>query len=50
MVIEGEWFMILRDAELVRWIICGKQGIETTVELAPADKTNVYRHIRSRWS
>ena len=28
--------MILRDAELMGWIICGKQGTEYAVKLPPA--------------
>src|SRR5712675_892563 len=52
-VMEDKWFMILGHAKLVRWIICGKQGVEKTVELAPANEPNVanfHGHTRSRRS
>jgi hypothetical protein len=39
--IGDKWFMIVRHAELVRWIACGKEGVEKTVESALADEPNV---------
>jgi hypothetical protein len=44
--------MIVRHPEFVRWIVCGKEGAEKTVESALADEPNVadlYMLISSDW-
>lgn len=51
--IWDKWFVIVRHAELVRWIVCGKEGVEKTVESALADEPNVadlYVLISSDWT
>jgi hypothetical protein len=42
-------FMIFRHAELVGCIICWKQSVEETVELASAYETDLYGSIGIPW-
>jgi hypothetical protein len=51
--VGDEWFMVFWHATLVGWIVCWKQGVEKTMEFAPAYETNVanlHRHIRVPWT
>jgi hypothetical protein len=36
-----EGLMMFRDAELVRWMVCWKQGIEETMEVASTYETDI---------
>jgi hypothetical protein len=51
--VGDEWFMVFWHATLVGWIVCWKQGVEKTMEFAPAYETNVanlHRHTRVPWT
>ena len=36
-----EGFIIFWDAELLGWIVCWKQSVEKTMEIASANETNI---------
>jgi hypothetical protein len=44
-----EGLIIFRQAELVRWIVCWKQGVEKTMEIASSYKTDIAYLHRPIW-
>jgi hypothetical protein len=51
--VGDEGLMILWHAEFVGWIVCGKQGVEKTMEIASAYETdiaNLHGPIRVLWT
>lgn len=51
--VGNERFMIFWHAELVGWIVCWKQGVEKTMEIAvayKADIANSHGPIRVSWT
>ena len=51
--VENKRLMIFWHAELVGWIVCWKQGIEKTMEIASTDEAdiaNLHGPIRVPWT